>query len=815
MHNIDRQTTKRLNFFPSTEMLLLGIFATLVFQCFRIDSHRWLPAMWMECLFFLAAPVVALVLLSPRLPVDETIRNNRRLITWLQGGAVLTFAGVLISQSFAKNFGLGDANEIVVLMTVLYVGWYLVVFSSFGGFSRAAFVLLAALVLFVCFMTTRIDAFVFASLFAVTALWWLLDSYWGRINEKLLDGKSRMLPLNGLAIGGTVVILALAGLITSQVAPNFSSSKVNGFSFFSGGEDGYDDPFARSGIGDGDMLTGGPNATTTGAVESEQFIEDHKQSLYDITSDKFEGPVKIKKRQNRAIALDAVAKHMHNVIQSEQAGKSFRTVRDSGKRKELELENRITDALFFVEGSVPARFTVDCFQHFDGWDWTKRELSRQDFPVPTITIRNQWSKPWYKIDRVMRSFLTSRRAHRLKVMRLETNALLAPSLLHQWHIDRVDKKDMFSWDRQGIVRMDGDSIPTHTMIDMVSNVPNYHVLRSTNNFQLNDQSNSTWAFINRILGTETATGSGDSSWIVQDEDSPCLQIAESESKARIENLATELTQNQKVGWKQIESIVNHFRQNFEYDPSLVATVDHTDSISAFLDNQGGPSYLFATTATQVLRAAGYRTRLASGFVVEDDDYDRIAQQSVVTSDNAHMWPEVCVDGWHWIPVEPTPTYSIPFSHQTWWQWTKAQLGVCIYWAWSNPVTTLGSIFLLITLYRSRKELIACACWFLWATAVLLIPRNRLKLTRQLIDVRFWAAGLPRPRFASAKEWFSQVDQSISNQFFQFWWADNFCSQPDARVAPHEVMTACRQLVEELPFSRIKSFAQTSPPDAQA
>ena len=90
-----------------------------------------------------------------------------------------------------------------------------------------------------------------------------------------------------------------------------------------------------------------------------------------------------------------------------------------------------------------------------------------------------------------------------------------------------------------------------------------------------------------------------------------------------------------------------------------------------------------------------------------------------------------------------------------------------------------------------------------------MPSRRLKLTRQLIDTWFWAAGLPRPVFVSTKKWSSQVDAAAGQTFFQYWWIDNFSNQPGA-FSSHEVLAACRQIVSDLSFFRIKSFARTPP-----
>ena len=582
---------------------------------------------------------------------------------------------------------------------------------------------------------------------------------------------------------------------------------------FSGGTD-WSDTYARSGIGDGDMLTAGTNATTTGAVDSNEFIEDHKPSMYDIMSDIFDGPTKIKKRGNRAVSLEAMAKHMHNVMQSEQEGKTFRTVRRSPPNNDRKMENRQTDALFFVEGSVPARFAVDRYHHFDGWDWTQLDLKAEGVTgkagaktIPII-IEQHFGKPWYVVHNIERDFLNSSRAHRVKMMRLETDTLPASSLLKSWHIYRVEDKDLFYWNDQGSIAMRGDFIPTHTMIDQVSLVPNYHDLRSSKNLQLN-YSSPYWERIDQLIGVRTTSGSKSSTFDPREsnEENLFIQIPDNDSKSRVVSLAKEWTEGHEPGWNQVEAIVNRLRTEFEYDPLQVASQEGQDSVGSFLDNKAGPSYLFATTAAQLLRAAGYRTRIAKGFLVTKEDYDRFANQSIVTRDNLHMWPEVCIDGWHWIPVEPTPGFPIPYSTETWWQWANAKIATVITWIRRNPVISISFLTLLILCYRFRQELVVLVCEVAWRVAYLVIPSRRLKTTRQLIDVRFWAAGLPRPSFASVSDWFLKVDSTDARDFVRCWLRDNFCGSRTAGLSTSEVHSACRSAASALTFRKIKKFAK--------
>lgn len=808
MQLVKPQRVQTPSCFPDMAVVLLTLLSTVVVQAFRGPSHRWIPAMWLETAIFLCVPVVAFTVFTWKRTGDEGLLKRRAVVIWLQGGALLMVLLVLVVQWLSREGGLGDANEIVALLVVQTVAWYLAVFSRFGSFSKVAFMLSGSLVLFVCFMAENATVLVISFVYATVSLWWLLGSYWNRLNVKALDAHSKTLPVNGFAIVFTVALLSAIGVLAWVVVPPNTASAMRGFSPFSGGDHGTQSDFARSGIGDGNMLTSGDNATTSGAVDSDQFIEDDKPSIYDIMSEEYDGPMKIRTEKNRAVALDAVAKHLHEVIQSEQAGKVFRTVRESKDPQQADLENRVSEALFFVEGSVPARFAIDSFQHFDGWDWSKVALDSESARLPPIAVEQHQGEPWYVVRNLEREYLPVTRAHRVSVLRLDTNVLPACSFVKGWHIHKVDDPNMFFWNDVGLIRMDGDFIPSQTVIDVVTSVPNYHTLRSSRNLQLVDHPNPLWERLDTYLGVGTESGTSVGPEFADVTGSPFLQVPDNESKGRIVELAQEWTKGHSKGWNEVEAIVARMRADYVLSPMQTAPPDGGDTVGAFLDQGGGPSYLFATTATQLLRAAGYRTRLATGFLVEEKHYDRVANQSVVTAENVHMWPEVCLDGWHWIPVEPTPGYPIPYSHQTVWQWTKAQIVGACRWIIGHPVISILVAGVAICLFRFRRELVVVACWLRWLVAGTFSSAHQLSLTRKLIDARFWAAGVSRPESVPVSVWFGQVDRDTSRDFSRYWQIQNYRSRPLDASVKHQVTSACRSIVSQLSLHRIRLFAKT-------
>jgi len=289
-----------------------------------------LLAILTELVTFLSIPLIALLVLKSRFGDLDANPISMSSIYGFQVGAVIVCGLVLLWHQIARSFGFGDANEIVALVLI----------QSIGG-----------LVFFVGCMSENIGVFAFAGLFAVAVLWWLLGQYWRRMADKTIGGQSHMLRINGAAIGGTAVVVAVVAFLVGLIPLTNMGLTFDGFMPFSGGRDGMQDRFARSGIGNGDLIRAGRNATTTGAVDSDNFIEGHRPSMYDVTSERYDGPILKKKRSHRTVALEKAAKHLHDAKQSEQSGRSFRTMRESNRPSELKMEERITKALFFVEGS--------------------------------------------------------------------------------------------------------------------------------------------------------------------------------------------------------------------------------------------------------------------------------------------------------------------------------------------------------------------------------------------------------------------------------------------------------------------------------
>lgn len=741
-------------------------------MCLGLGCWSWVLV---ECLAYLATPFLLLPSLRQRLDDQPKKTNWTRHLGFQVVGLVVTLAPIL-TQCALRSFGYGDAFEVVAIICIANLGWYFTVFSKPFHCENAAFAVHSSVVLFVCFSTQSTRVYAAAFLYFVIALWWLLENYWSRLIPKKLDGETQTLPIRGFALAGSIGLLVCVGALAASAGPVRNLISISGMMPTSGGQDGQDDMFARSGVGDGDMLTTGPDASAVGAVDTDQFIEGNQPSIYDMVSDRYDGPLKVNKKMSSAQSLSDIAKHMHNVKQAEQSGRTFRTVRNSRQTVEKDLDDRISDALFYVEGKVPTRFRVDCFHHFDGWDWTKTNSELNKRNLPRIEISAQHDRPWFVLNFSLPKFLSGDVHHQLKILRLDSKTLPAIPFLRAWHISKVDTPDLFRWNSHDLVRIRSGEIPSQTVIDVISHRADVMGLRSANAKFFETQS-----------------------------DPVLRQLPNNATSTRIRKLAKRLTQDIEPGWRQVEAIRSYLKSELQLAESQVPPEHCADTVSWFLENGAGPSYLFATTAVQLLRAAGFPTRLATGFVVEKKHYLRKSGQSVVTHENYHVWPEVCFDGYHWIPVEPTPGYTDPIGYGTFWQRAWFLLVDTVGYFRSRPLLSLAILMMAAAIFSTRSYWIAFLIWCHWVVFSWVDPKVRLRMTRRLIDARLKLFGAPRPSFIAIRDWFCKIDEQISDDFFDLWYQMQFSSHP---IVPHskQIETACRNLVSQLTITKIKEFA---------
>ena len=793
---------------PKTTQCVGAILAFIVSQNFRLTFSMTPMLLLAEALFYLAIPVVALVAYRKHWLRSTNLTGRDRstfVVTIAIGMGVLT----ILVQIGLRQFGYGDANEIVAITSVLNAALTLAILSGVFEFERAVFWLCSCLVLFICFTTQSTAVFVTAFCYLTIAIWWMLESYWQRLQTNALDAESESMSIRLAVWGGSIIFAILIGGLAMFVGPIRETISLPGFMLTSGGENGYSNMYSRAGVGDGDMLTNGENATSVGAVETDQFIEDDKPSLYDIMSDSYDGPKMKRTEQSKAVTPDAIAKHIHDLKQAEQSGKTFRTLREPAEQKTLDVEDRISNALFYVEGPVPTRFAVDYFHQFDGWDWSKLSMSKLQSHKPKIELEFHQEKPWYTITIPDFGLLTGERHHIVKVMRLKTKNLPVPPFLKAWHIHQVDREKFFRLNSSGAIDLNGGILPSQSVINTISQIPNFNQPLGVQKPVSRDEL-KILPTIKGWFGIGSITDESSSLFVrrsKQDGSAPLLYVPENITKARLQALVKKWTNGTSKGWSQIQAIVSNMRNEFILDPALVASESSSDPIASFLDNGGGPAYLFATTAAMALRSAGYETRLAHGFVVRKKDFVRTSNQSIVDNENFHAWPEVRMGESLWIPVEPTPGYPMPARYKSTWEHVVSAVSFLFNWVILNPILFLSILISLGFVVCYRKALLSVCFWCFWYALFFLRSKARLRMTRQLLDLRFWAAGIPRPPSLPIQSWFGQLNSNHQYDFFMHWNRAQFSDSFDSNSDRHAIERACSAIVAELSLRRINNFVK--------
>jgi hypothetical protein len=126
---------------------------------------------------------------------------------------------------------------------------------------------------------------------------------------------------------------------------------------------------------------------------------------------------------------------------------------------------------------------------------------------------------------------------------------------------------------------------------------------------------------------------------------------------RVYQLARSITKDAETPYQQMLALQGHLR-SFTYDEQAPAGHEINDLLFFLEQSKRGYCEQFAAAMAVMVRALGYASRVAVGFLPGDVAEDR---RFVVTTEQAHAWPEVYFKGFGWLAFEPTPTRSNPVA----------------------------------------------------------------------------------------------------------------------------------------------------------
>jgi len=670
----------------------------------------------------------------------------------------------------------GHAFEIQLLIGFRNLSLLSLVWAHVARFERLAMFTSLFAVLF-CVSTSQDTSMGWICwVYLIGGITWLSTTYWSLLRTDRISGHTLVSPWRTITMGA---LLTIGVLFTVALPASMRLRMVEGFMPSSGGT-GEADPYARSGVGDGDALVAATEeARTFAPIEEAPFLEGEQPSLYDVFQDTY-SPPKPPKGFERAVSLPPeVFKHNHQrMAQARKASRSFSVDREQKRKKRNQgLEDTESNALLHLAGPVPAHLRVTVYDLFDGTEWYPAE--NRDLHLRSLQVKEIADKPWitwaerpYPIERVKQE------RHALRILNVDTNRVLAPVNLNGVHIDRCDRPDLFEWAQEDVLAMDRSALPPMTVIHVIS----------------------TLLDTNELTRRQSVLGFGLEEY---------RTLPEGPGMKEIRELALEWTQHATCGWEKVSAITHRLRTDYRHNPDVRVPDGCTNPVHWFLtESREGPDYLFATASVMLCRSIGITSRAVSGLYAGPSQFDYSTGQTSVRADDAHWWAEIYVGSQAWVTIEPTPGYEVRKFPQG----LLAQVGTVIlqfgrlsttYW----PVT-LCLIGLITAGVRNHAAIITvCQAWF-WnwryrrsiSSPVQL--RRMLLDTGQLLDRKFRLARMPRPtcqtmaQFVGNLEALDEVpseDRALLSRAFD--WAA-YCeseSPPDRLHAP-KLQEICRSLL---------------------
>ena len=119
----------------------------------------------------------------------------------------------------------------------------------------------------------------------------------------------------------------------------------------------------------------------------------------------------------------------------------------------------------------------------------------------------------------------------------------------------------------------------------------------------------------------------------------------------IYDIAHRVTDGLDTPYEKALALQSYLRRNYRYNLNVQEPPDGVDFIAWFLigERQGYCTY-FASAMTMLCRIAGLPARYVTGYVALPND----SGVTVVSGEHAHAWTEVYLNGFGWLPFDPTP-----------------------------------------------------------------------------------------------------------------------------------------------------------------
>jgi transglutaminase-like putative cysteine protease len=616
---------------------------------------------------------------------------------------ILMAVGPLVWNGVSRLMGFeGSTLEVDLMTGVQFLACGLAAASVWPGYQPLAIICSLFSVLFAASVSQERLTMLFAAVFTVMAMAWLLGAYWSAVIARLHGSQAGQRPRWTLLLP-----LVVLGAMTATVglARGDRMLALAGFMNSSGGS-GDQDNAARRGVGDGDALVAGQeDIKSFGPIEDAPFRNSPEPSLYDLYNDLYDEPVRNTKI-DRAIVLppDMAAQVQQRMSKSQIANREFSTARGSKSRSSERMKDLTSNALLYVKGRVPLHLRLELFDIFDGEVWQGMEPG-QSRGSDALRIETIGGRPWLRMvpTRAV-EVLAKVETHALKVIHLKGNRVPTPLHVRGLHIDRLEDAGLFEWVGDGLVRMVRKNLPELTAIHVRS-----HAVDP-----------------NRV--------GGEMIWGRSLPEYNALPIGAEYD--RIKQLAQDWTRGVKRGWPQIAAIEQRLKRDYVLDPVAKFPVGELSPLGQFLfEKKRGPDYQFATAAAMLLRSLGYSTRLVGGFYASPARFDTLRQHTPVVGADAHTWTEVLMSGSTWLTVEATPGYEVLGPPPTYLDHLLAVFFRMACWLWEQKLLVAGAVFVVGVAWWTRAAWMDHGRKLAWTWRRYESPRERVAATLRLVEQR--------------------------------------------------------------------------------
>jgi hypothetical protein len=568
-------------------------------------------------------------------------------------------------------------------------------------------------------------------IYGLVAVIWLMSAYWEKLKEQIQDRN-----IKERTPSRWIYAFMLVGLLVSGwfIRDHHVLHSLRGFMPSSGGNEDSD-PYARNGIGDGEMLVAGTdNIQSFAPIEDAPFKTSDEPSLYDLFDDSYQEKLcPIHKKSERAIGLaPQLSKRVEEELaKSQKVSRAFSTLRQESTKSRAQPMKSLTDpALFFVAGRTPLHLRMEVYDLFDGVNWhplPKEEPTNHGYP-----IMEKHDRPWLMIKPSSGAYelcYQTEEKHALKIINLRSRWIPAPLGLRGLHIDQLTQPDFYVRGPGELMGLDRAELPELLPIHLSSMALDPNLIRSE-----------------KLVAIKRGS---DSYNIIP-------EIAELQM---IHALTQEITVNHPPGWQQIDAVIDYLRTRFLHNrQALQSNVDSIPVTEFFQKTRAGPDYLFATSAALMLRSLGYSTRVVSGFYVSPEKYDRKLRQTPVHKDDVHFWVEILVGANIWTTLEPTPGYEILCPPPTGWQRALSFCHQLVGQLQKHYLSILLCLIVIAACYFCRVQILNQAMTFWWWVKLSNDPRQQILSTFHLLEYRFKSAGMGRNLSETADHWLVRIAQ---------------------------------------------------------